>query len=118
MRVLVCGGRHYSNRQFVYRMLDLVHSRKPITAVIEGGSRGADALARDWARELHIKVDTHPADWERYGHGAGPRRNIRMLEVGQPDVVIAFPGNGGTDGMVKLAKDAGVPVLWFEEDGV
>jgi hypothetical protein len=41
-------------------------------------------------------------------------RNVQMLEEGHPDLVLAFSDNleesKGTAMMVKLAKDAGVPV--------
>lgn len=40
----------------------------------------------------------------------GPLRNQRMLEEGKPDLVVAFPGGGGTKDMVRRAAKAGVPI--------
>jgi hypothetical protein len=34
-----------------------------------------------------------------------------MLRDGRPDVVVAFPGGKRTAHMLKLARDAGLPVL-------
>ena len=36
--------------------------------------------------------------------------NQRMLDEGKPDLVVAFPGAGGTKDMVRRAVKAGVPV--------
>ena len=41
---------------------------------------------------------------------AGPLRNQRMLDEGKPDLVVAFPGGGGTKDMVRRSVKAGVPI--------
>ena len=78
--------------------------------VIEGGARGADRLARLWARARGIHVATVDALWDYYDNGAGPIRNQAMLQL-RPDVVVAFPGGTGTADMVKRAKAAGIQVI-------
>ena len=108
-RVLVCGGRDYRNRLMVYSVLAKYHAEAGIDRLIEGGERGADSLARDWAESAGIPVDTYPADWEAHGSFAG--RNRVMLEEGKPDLVIAFPGGKGTRNMMKQARKAGVEVV-------
>jgi hypothetical protein len=35
-------------------------------------------------------------EWDELGKKAGPLRNQRMLDEGKPDLVVAFPGGGGT----------------------
>ena len=109
MKILVCGGREFSDNEFVFKMLD---PYKPvITQLIEGGARGADALAATWAKTNKIDVRTFPADWDKHGKRAGPLRNIQMLEEGKPDLVVAFPGGKGTTHMVNEARKANVPVI-------
>ena len=44
----------------------------------------------------------------RIGKKAGPLRNQRMLDEGKPDLVVAFPGGGGTKDTVRRAVQAGV----------
>jgi predicted Rossmann-fold nucleotide-binding protein len=105
MRVLVCGGRDYDEWKSVARALVEL---KP-TVVIQGGASGADRLAARWADINGVPIVTYPALWKQ-GKKAGPMRNAFMLQDGRPDIVLAFPGGRGTDGMVKLAEDAGVPV--------
>lgn len=115
MRVLVCGSRDYDDYARVFMELDIVHSRTPITLVIEGEARGADLLARRWAETMKIKVLAYPADWDKHGKRAGYIRNKLMLDEGKPDLVIAFwDGQScGTEMMIDLARRAGVTVKVF-----
>jgi hypothetical protein len=110
-RVLVCGGRDYENRTMVYHWLDSMHSRICITQIIEGGAKGADRLALDWAILRGVEVHTFCADWDIHGKAAGHIRNQKMLDDGKPDMVIAFPGGAGTANMIRLARKAGIPVI-------
>lgn len=111
MRVLVCGGRDYSDIERVYAELDSIHQARPITCIIEGGAKGADYLACRWsaARGLseHARFN---ADWTLHGKAAGPKRNQKMLDEGKPTLVVAFPGGRGTADMISRAKKAGVVV--------
>lgn len=111
MKVLVCGGRDYDKKEFAFHVLDRAHVHWNITQIIEGGARGVDSIANSWAKARGVDVLTFPADWNKHGKAAGPIRNKQMLEEGKPDHVIAFPGGNGTKNMIKLAKDAGVPVF-------
>ena len=106
MRVLVCGGRDYSERKPLW---DALYRLEP-TVIIEGGARGADMLAAEWAHHTGAKLRTFPANWIDEGRAAGPLRNQRMLEQGKPDLVLACPGGRGTADMVRRAKAAGVEV--------
>jgi len=38
-RVLVAGGRKFSDQLRVYHVLDALHKDSPITLIIEGGAR-------------------------------------------------------------------------------
>ena len=58
MRVLVCGGRDYDNREELYAVLDWIDCSwegpgtfGPITVIISGHARGADSLAEQWAKD-------------------------------------------------------------------
>lgn len=113
MRVLVCGGRNYQNKRFLFEELDMLNVEEGITMVIEGGASGADNLAFEWARSRYKPVITHFADWASLGVAAGPIRNAEMLQNYAPDLVIAFPGGKGTEDMVNRAKTANVEVKCF-----
>jgi hypothetical protein len=109
---LITGDRNWTDKRLIQEWL----KRLDITAVIEGGARGADALAGQSASELGIEVAEVPADWDKHGRAAGPIRNAEMLKL-NPDIVLAFHGNlresKGTKDMVRRANKAGVPVWLF-----
>ena len=107
MRIVVTGGRWYSDVQTVFRVLDLLSPSR----VAEGGAKGADELAREWCAVRKIDCSTYHADWSAHGDAAGPIRNRTMLEEERPDAVIAFPGNAGTHDCVARARSMGLVVL-------
>ena len=111
MRVLVCGGREYTDNVWTFSILDGVHARNTITEIVHGGADGADALGADWARHHEIVAIRVPAKWRSEGRSAGPKRNERMLTDYRPDGVVAFPGGRGTEEMVSRARKAGIPVM-------
>lgn len=121
MRVLVCGGRDYEDRERVFDTLNEIHSGRPITLIIQGGATGADYFAKAWAMLLGIEVKQYDAQWDNldvnpvlirfrkgkaYNALAGGTRNQLMLDEGRPDIVVAFPGGTGTWDMVKRAYAA------------
>lgn len=110
MRLLVCGGRDYNDRERLFAALDAAHAHKPVTLVIHGAAKGADTLAGEWADARGIPVQAYPADWKKLGLVAGPVRNERMLREGKPDGAVAFPGGNGTADMVRRAEAARVSV--------
>ena len=110
MKVLACGGRDFEDRKTVYDYLDALHSKQSISELIEGGARGADTLAGEWADERGIQRRTFEANWKKYRAAAGPIRNKQMLDEGKPDLVVAFPGGKGTANMIGQAREAGVEV--------
>lgn len=117
MRVLVCGGRDFTDREAVFSEIDAInngdsegHGPSEITCIIHGCASGADTLASEWARLRGVPVEGYRAEWEKHGRRAGPLRNQRMLDEGEPDHVVAFPGGRGTADMVRRARKAGVYV--------
>ena len=124
IKVLVCGGRDYNDRELLYDVLDELvkdgghytevdafNRRFPTITIIHGNAKGADKMAGEWANTRGAKQVVFPADWNTHGRGAGHIRNQEMLDKGKPDVVIAFPGGAGTKSMIAKAKRAGVQVV-------
>ena len=117
MRVLVCGGRDYDNREELYAVLDWIDCSwegpgtfGPITVIISGHARGADSLAEQWAKDREVSLDIYPAEWDVYGKSAGFMRNQQMIDEGLPDLVVAFSGGKGTINMIKLSNQANIPL--------
>lgn len=89
------------------------------TVIIHGAARGADTLGKFVAERIGLKVINDgkgfPADWKRYGKGAGPIRNQQMIDEGKPDLILAFHENisesRGTKDMVARARGIGLKVM-------
>lgn len=75
--------------------------------IVQGGAKGADALAKKWAKANGIPCFECEAIWDVYDLEAGPLRNGWMIEFVKVELVIAFPGKTGTADMVKQAKRKG-----------
>lgn len=106
-RVVIAGCRDYDNYEQAKVYIDscLSKIRKENNIIIlSGGAKGADALGERYAKENRLRVEKYPADWERYGKSAGPKRNEQMAIVG--DYVICFwdGKSRGTKSMIALAK--------------
>lgn len=70
-------------------------------------------MARNFARACNwITEESHPADWENDGRGAGFIRNQRMVDLGA-DVCLAFVegASRGTRDCMKRAGQAGIPLV-------
>lgn len=117
MRIVVTGGRDYGDLETVYRAINKFNKLQQISLLINGGAKGADTLCRVVAEELGIPVENVPVlpeEWKRYGNGAGPRRNQKMIDNFHPQGLIYFPGGNGTEDMKHRCEKAGL--LMF--DGV
>lgn len=116
MKVLVCGGRAFDDKQLLFGSLDRLHAEYRFDTLIHGAARGADTLADAWARSRAVRVNWYRAEWKKYGNKiAGPIRNKRMLVEGRPNLVIAFKGGKGTANMIKQAEQAGIQVIRIAE---
>lgn len=117
MKVLVCGSRIFKDYATLNEALLEIHDKHKIDLIIQGGARGADDLGMKWAILQGIDFIQFDAEWNRYGKAAGHIRNKKMLDEGEPDLVVAFPLNGdlaaskGTKNMVNQARAAGVEVI-------
>lgn len=119
MRVLICGSRTFDNAAAILdavMRLELKYLDGDLVC-IHGDARGADKIAATICERRDWTVRAYPADWS-LGRRAGYVRNQQMLDEGKPDLVLAFRSAGesrGTDMMVKLARDAGVPTFVYSE---
>ncbi len=122
-RILVTGmrGKHADDTLPLHHR-DIVVSA--LTVVVAWGARdgrkvvivhgkchkgGVDLVAEQWAQDVGVATEPHPADWGK-GRGAGNVRNGEMVALGA-DVCLAFPGptSTGTWDCLKQAARAGIP---------
>lgn len=111
IRVIICGGRNFRDRALFVDTMDQIDKERGIGVVIHGCAWGADHEAEVWGVVRKKQMMRFPADWEKYGPSAGPRRNKQMLNEGKPHLIVAFPGGKGTADMVSQARRACLEVI-------
>ena len=74
MRVLVCGGRDYTDRAALYAELDRLHAEYSFGTIISGGASGADALELSGRRRRASRRKCSQRNGERLAERAVPVR--------------------------------------------
>jgi len=113
--VMVTGSRNWNKVKIIEDELSLVNSLHKEILLIEGSSKGADLIAKNYAIRNNWKVKSYPAEWNKYGKAAGPIRNKQMLDC-KPDLILAFPTKEsvGTKGVIRMAREKGLNLKVIE----
>ena len=74
--ILIAGSRNFTNEKRLAEILGKEVGADDI--IVEGGARGVDSMAREWAESHGRKFVEFTADWKKYGRAAGPKRNDAM----------------------------------------
>ena len=113
--LLVVGSREFQNYTLMSLYLDRIIGDRKDICIVSGGARGADSLARDYAKYHNIKYKEFPAEWELYGRSAGYRRNEKMHQYiasyKEREVIAFWDGQSkGTAHNFELAKRYDNPI--------
>lgn len=110
MRVIIAGGREFSDYNTLKANVLYMLSKQSNITVVCGEARGADALGKKLAIEQGWQVASYPADWDKHGKSAGYRRNELMAD--NADALIAFwdGKSKGTKHMIDIAHRKGLKV--------
>ena len=105
MKLAVIGSRDFDNLDLLNETLSKFKSE--ITLVVSGGSKGADAMAEQWAKENGIETLIFLPNWSMYGRSAGVVRNNDIIK--SCDLCIAFwdGKSKGTASSIRLCKKYG-----------
>ncbi len=109
-KLIVAGSRNFQNYPLLKVKLDLfLKGRLPFVEIVSGHAQGADQLGEKYAQERGLVLKTFPAEWAKWGRGAGLLRNGEMAAYA--DALIAFwdGKSRGTADMIKKMRQAGKP---------
>ena len=109
-RIVVAGGREFTNYVLLANALDKLLCKKKLThkiVFVSGKARGADSLGERYAKERAYRIIEKPADWDRYGKSAGYKRNKEMAEISHCTVAFWDGKSKGTKHMIDLTKQLG-----------
>lgn len=79
--------------------------------VIHGAAKGVDQMAGEWALELGLGIDAHPADWNKHGKRAGYVRNSEMVEIADAAIIVWDGTSKGTRHSIRLCHDKPIPYV-------
>lgn len=111
IKLIIAGTRTITDYSILVKALESSGFSGEVTEVVSGGAAGPDTLGERWAKEKGIKVKRFPADWDKYGKSAGPRRNKQMAEyVGKDGALLALwdGTSAGTKHMIFVARGMGM----------
>jgi len=110
MRVIIAGGRNYSDYVELCNICDAVLEGTSDIEIVSGTAKGTDSLGERYSLERGHGLKKFPADWNKHGKSAGYIRNKQMAEYA--DGLIAFwdGESKGTLHMINLAKERSLKV--------
>lgn len=105
MKLIIAGSRTFNNYELLKSKVDalLINTNQPIE-IISGTAIGGDKLGERYAKERGHGIKQFPADWERYGKGAGFIRNRQMAEYATHCIIFWDGLSKGTKMMIDLAR--------------
>jgi hypothetical protein len=112
MRIGVVGSRSFNDYRRLQEVLNKqcgFPTRK--NTIISGGARGADSLAKRYAKSFKLAYEEFLPDWDKYGKSAGFRRNQHIVNASE--IIVAFwdGKSRGTKDSIDKALQKGIPVL-------
>lgn len=111
MILIISGYRDFNDYALFSSVLDeFLDKNKDIEKVIFGECRGTDALALRYMKKNIIPYEIYNAEWGKYGKGAGPIRNNKMVEIGTDLIAFLSEESKGTKQIIKKAQEKGLNV--------
>lgn len=113
-RLVVAGCRDYNDYSVasveIEKHIQTLDANRSVI-IISGCAEGADKLGERYATEHHLNIERYPAEWEKYGKYAGPKRNAQMAKVADGVLVFWDGKSRGTKNMIENAKKANKPYV-------
>jgi hypothetical protein len=101
MKTIIAGSRIITKYEDVLEAISLVGWN--ITEVVSGGAKGVDKFGERYAEDHKIPLKRFPADWNKYGRGAGVIRNNDMAEYADALIAVWDLRSKGTKHMIDIA---------------
>ena len=114
LRIAIIGSRGYNNyEEFKYilnRFINRLKEKNIIKdinniIIVSGGAKGADSLAKRYAKENNIFIKEILPNWNKYGKSAGFKRNKEIWN--NADIGLGFwdGKSKGTSHSIKIVKE-------------
>lgn len=114
MKTIVAGSRDITSLDLITTAIEAAPWK--ITELVSGAARGVDQLGETYAAAAGIQITKFPADWKKYGRGAGPVRNREMGNYADALIAIWDGKSKGTKSMIDIATANNLKVFVFRTD--
>lgn len=114
MRTIIAGSRSITNYKDIE---DAVYFSGILpTIIISGGAKGVDFLGELFSKNHGLPLEVFPAEWEKYGRGAGFKRNALMASKADALIAIWDGSSRGTKHMINIATAMKLKVYVYIAD--
>lgn len=107
MKLAVIGSRSIRDENLVFEILD--QYKYAVNCVISGGAHGVDLIVEKWANQNNIPLKVYLPDWQKYGKGAGIKRNWLIVQECTKCVAIWDGFSNGTKSTIMICKKLNKP---------
>ena len=119
--LLIAGGRDFDDAEIFDRVVrEYIAGNEAGTVIVEGGAKGVDTLAREYAEKNGMTYVEMEADWKKYGRAAGPKRNEAMTKYifdMKGTALFFWDGKSkGTKNCILNATSLDIPVSIYRTD--
>lgn len=80
------------------------------TEIVSGTAKGVDIAGERYAKECSLPIHRFPADWDKYGKGAGHIRNKQMADYADALLLIWDGESRGSKNMKETMLKLNKPV--------
>ncbi len=115
MKILIAGSRTINGYKAYELLQNIWFHQIPkewlaCEAIVSGCAAGVDSLAIMLAKDYQYPCIEMPANWKKYGRGAGFIRNAEMAALADAAVILWDGKSNGTSNMIQLMQSANKPV--------
>ena len=105
-RIIISGSRNYNDYYYFEKKVNKMLSTldKTDLEIVSGCAIGPDTMAIRYAKENNIPIKRFPAEWSKYGKGAGMIRNELMAAYSTHCIAFWDRASRGTENMIIQAK--------------
>ena len=111
MKIFICGSRIITDKKWIFSEINeciYMAGFKDIT-ILEGGARGVDSIAKEYAIENNIPVVEYLPDYDKYHNKACHKRNEEMAKACDFMLVLWDGESGGSLHDILMAEKHNKP---------
>jgi len=108
MKVIIAGGRDFKDYEMFVSCLE--RTKFNIEEVVSGAANGADKFGEVFAKSFDLKLKIFPAEWDKYGKSAGPKRNKKMAKYADGLIVFWDGCSRGSKNIIEEMKKLNKPI--------